>query len=221
MRTQISTGSADLNALLGGGVETSCITEVFGEFRTGKSQLSHTLSVTTQLSPEQGGANGKVLVIDTEGAFRPERLLPIAERYGLDPDAVLDNVTYVRAYTSEHQIELLRDAAALLVEDCYKCIIIDSATSLFRVDYTGRGELAARQQSCAVHCAVERISLRGTASATAALRSVFVQLCRKLSHTGVHAAPRVCPQAEPVPIRAHKDVLHLQCRHIHHQPSDC
>ena len=106
MHAQIDTGSSELNALLGGGIETSCITEVFGEFRTGKSQLSHTLSVTTQLSPDQGGANGKVLVIDTEGAFRPERLVPIAERYNLDPDAVLENVTYVRAYTSEHQIEL-------------------------------------------------------------------------------------------------------------------
>lgn len=154
---QISTGSSDLNALLGGGIETTCITEVFGEFRTGKSQLSHTLAVTTQLPTEQGGANGKVLVIDTEGAFRPERLAPIAERYGLDPDAVLDNVTYVRAYTSEHQMELLKDAAALLVDDCYKTLIIDSATSLFRVDYTGRGELAARQQSYAMQTARRRL----------------------------------------------------------------
>jgi meiotic recombination protein DMC1 len=93
-----------------------------------------------------GGANGKVLVIDTEGAFRPERLAPIAERYGLDVDAVLENVTYVRAFTSEHQMELLQEAAGLLAEDCYRCLIIDSATALFRVDYTGRGELAGRQQ---------------------------------------------------------------------------
>jgi len=143
---QISTGSSDLNALLGGGIETGCITEVFGEFRTGKSQLSHTLAVTTQLCPEDGGANGKVLVIDTEGAFRPDRLEPIAERYNLEGSAVLDNVTYVRAYTSEHQTELLKEAAGLLVEDSYRCLIIDSATSLFRVDYTGRGELAARQR---------------------------------------------------------------------------
>lgn len=153
MHAQIDTGSADLNALLGGGVETSCITEVFGEFRTGKSQLSHTLSVTTQLPPERGGANGKVLVVDTEGAFRPDRLVPIAERFDLEPEAVLDNVTYVRAYTSEHQMELLREASGLLCEDCYKCMIIDSATSLFRVDYTGRGELASRQQACALQAA--------------------------------------------------------------------
>jgi meiotic recombination protein DMC1 len=43
------------------------ITEAFGEFRTGKTQLSHTLCVTTQLPVEQGGAMGKAAYIDTEG----------------------------------------------------------------------------------------------------------------------------------------------------------
>ena len=89
----ITTGSSELDALLKGGIETGSITEIFGEFRTGKTQLCHTLCVTTQLPMEQGGAEGKAMYIDTEGTFRPERLMEIAERYGLNGQDVLDNVT--------------------------------------------------------------------------------------------------------------------------------
>jgi DNA repair protein RAD51 len=62
-------------------VETGAITEVFGEFRTGKTQLCHTLAVTCQLPGSMGGGEGKCLYIDTEGTFRPERLLSIAQRW--------------------------------------------------------------------------------------------------------------------------------------------
>jgi RecA/RadA recombinase len=50
---------------------------VFGEFRTGKTQLCHTLCVTSQLPTSMGGGNGKAAYIDTEGTFRPERVVPI------------------------------------------------------------------------------------------------------------------------------------------------
>ena len=89
---QLSTGSKDLDELLHGGIETGSITEIFGEFRTGKTQLCHTLCVTCQLPLEQGGAEGKAMYIDTEGTFRPERLCEIAEKYGLNGQDVLDNV---------------------------------------------------------------------------------------------------------------------------------
>lgn len=77
----ISSGSKELDRLLGGGFETGSITEMFGEFRTGKTQICHTLAVTCQLPIEQGGGSGKCLYIDTEGTFRPERLVEIAARY--------------------------------------------------------------------------------------------------------------------------------------------
>lgn len=80
---------------------------VFGEFRTGKTQLSHTLAVTSQLPIEMGGGNGKVAFIDTEGTFRPDRIVPIAERYGLNKDEALDNIIYARAFTHEHQAQLI------------------------------------------------------------------------------------------------------------------
>ena len=127
------------------------ITEVFGEFRTGKTQLSHTLCVTTQLPGNNGYTGGKVMYIDTENTFRPDRLRPIADRFNLDQEAVLDNVLYARAYTSEQQMELLDMVCAKFQEEpgIFKLLIVDSVMALFRVDFSGRGELAERQQSLA------------------------------------------------------------------------
>eukprot|EP01062_Namystynia_karyoxenos_P019941 TRINITY_DN17538_c0_g1_i2.p1 TRINITY_DN17538_c0_g1~~TRINITY_DN17538_c0_g1_i2.p1 ORF type:complete len:370 (+),score=69.28 TRINITY_DN17538_c0_g1_i2:80-1111(+) len=144
--TKISTGCKAFDELLGGGIETMSITEAFGEFRTGKTQLAHTLCVTTQLPTNLGGGNGKVAYVDTEGTFRPERIRPIAERFGLDASAALENILVARAYTHEHQASLLSMLGAKLVDDQFKLVVVDSITALFRVDFSGRGELAERQQ---------------------------------------------------------------------------
>uniref|UniRef100_A0A665U9B1 Uncharacterized protein n=1 Tax=Echeneis naucrates TaxID=173247 RepID=A0A665U9B1_ECHNA len=132
----ITTGSQEFDKLLGGGIESMAITEAFGEFRTGKTQLSHTL-FATQLPGEDGYSGGKVIFIDTENTFRPDRLRDIADRFNVDQDAVLDNVLYARAYT----------IILLSAPPC--CQIIDSIMALFRVDFSGRGELAERQQKLA------------------------------------------------------------------------
>mmetsp|Transcript_32798 Transcript_32798/g.57104 ORF Transcript_32798/g.57104 Transcript_32798/m.57104 type:complete len:329 (-) Transcript_32798:925-1911(-) len=148
-RTQVyrlSTGSSALDTLLGGGVESMSITEAFGEFRSGKTQLALTLCVTAQMPRDCGGGAGKVAYIDTEGTFRPERLSQIAQRYGLDPEAVLDNVLYARAFTVEHQFQLLTLVAAKMIEEPFALLVVDSIMALFRVDYSGRGELSERQQ---------------------------------------------------------------------------
>ena len=92
-----------------------------------------------------GGAEGKAIYIDTEGSFRPNRLQAIAERFGLDPNVALENVAYARAHNSEHQHELLKMAAAIMSQDRYALLVVDSATALFRTDYQGRGELSERQ----------------------------------------------------------------------------
>eukprot|EP00053_Salpingoeca_punica_P004810 m.51063 g.51063 ORF g.51063 m.51063 type:complete len:341 (+) comp12954_c0_seq1:199-1221(+) len=144
---RLTTGSTELDKLLHGGIETGSITELFGEFRTGKTQLCHTMAVTCQLPLDQGGGEGKCLYIDSEGSFRPERLLAVAERYGLSGQDVLDNVAYARAHNSEHQHKLLIQASAMMAESRYALLIVDSATAHFRADYVGRGELAARQTS--------------------------------------------------------------------------
>ncbi|KAI5152303.1 meiotic recombination protein DMC1 [Enteropsectra breve] len=141
---RISTGSTAFDALLGGGVQTMSITEVFGEFRTGKTQLAMTLCVACQL----GEANTKAAFIDTEGTFRPERLRDIALRFGLEPEEALENVLVARAYNTEHQFELLDKLAVKFAEENgrFKILVVDSIINLFRTDYTGRGELGERQQ---------------------------------------------------------------------------
>ena len=131
-------------------METGSITELFGEYRTGKTQLCHTLCVTCQLPISQGGGEGKAIYIDTEGCFRPENLMKIAERYRLNGEDVLDNIAVARAQNSEHQMQLLTQAAAMMAESRYALIVVDSATALFRTDYIGRGELAERQQHLAL-----------------------------------------------------------------------
>lgn len=145
----ITTGSAELDRLLGGGIETGSITEIFGEFRTGKSQLCHTLAVNCQLPVDMGGAEAKCIYIDSEGTFRPERLIAVAERYNISGDSVLDNVAVARAYNSDHQTQLLIKASAMMSESRYGLLIVDSATALYRTDFSGRGELSARQMHLA------------------------------------------------------------------------
>ncbi|KAI5479220.1 hypothetical protein MNV49_003914 [Pseudohyphozyma bogoriensis] len=141
----ITTGSTALDNILGGGIETGSITELYGEFRTGKSQLCHQLAVTCQLPIDMKGGEGKCLYIDTEGTFRPVRLLAIAERYGMNGEDVLDNVAYARAYNADHQASLLVQAGAMMAESRFSLLIVDSVTSLYRTDFVGRGELSARQ----------------------------------------------------------------------------
>lgn len=134
----LSTGASELDKLLGGGIETGSVTEMFGEFRTGKTQLCHTLAVTCQMPIDRGGAEGKFLWIDTEGTFRPERIVPIAERFGLDASEVMYNIAYARAYNTDHQTQLLVTASAMMSESRYALLIVDSATNLYRTDYSGR-----------------------------------------------------------------------------------
>lgn len=142
----ITTGSSQLDEIIGGGIETMSITEIFGENRTGKTQICHTVCVTGQLPQSINGGNGKICFIDTEGTFRPEKIGKVAERYGLSAEAVLENIIYARAYTHEHLNQLLSMAAAKMIEDHFSVLIVDSIMNLFRVDFSGRGELAERQQ---------------------------------------------------------------------------
>lgn len=127
------------------------ITEVFGEFRCGKTQLCHTLCVTSQLPKDMGGCEGKVAYIDTEGTFRPDRIRSIAERFGVDPDACLENISYARALNSEHQMELAEQLGLQFADGTYRLLVLDSIMACFRVDYSGRGELNDRQQKLNQH----------------------------------------------------------------------
>ena len=143
----ITTGSQNLNNLLGGrGIETKSITEAYGAFGSGKTQLGLTLAVNTQLPVEKGGVNGKCVFIDTEGTFRPSRIKQIAEGIGANSEQVLKNIFVARAFNSDHQILLLEKISEMIKNgEPIKLMIVDSLTAHFRAEFTGRGELADRQ----------------------------------------------------------------------------
>jgi DNA repair protein RadA len=143
---KISTGTNCLDTLFDGGIETQALTEVYGEFGSGKTQLCHTLCVQVQKSKEEGGLEGGVLYIDTEHTFRPERIVSIAKANDMDPEKVLDNIIVARAYNSAHQTLILEEAGTVIKENNIKLIIADSAVGLFRAEYLGRGTLSVRQQ---------------------------------------------------------------------------
>jgi len=144
----ITTGSKNLDELLGGrGIESRAITEAFGAYGSGKTQLGSTLAVRVQLPKEQGGANGKCVFIDTEGTFRPARIKQIAEGIGANPEKVLKNILVARAFNSDHQMLLLEKVTEMIKNgEPIKIMIIDSLTAHFRAEFAGRGQLADRQQ---------------------------------------------------------------------------
>jgi len=143
---KLTTGSEEFDNLLGGGIETQAITELFGKFGSGKTQLGHQLSVNVQLPKERGGLEGTAIYIDTENTFRPERIQQMSKHLDLDPDDVLKNIHVARAYNSDHQMLLAEKAAELAKEYNTKLVVVDSLTAHFRAEYTGRGTLAERQQ---------------------------------------------------------------------------
>jgi len=148
---KLTTGSAALNELLGGGIETQAITEFYGEFGSGKTQAAHQLAVNVQLPKTDGGLEGSAVMIDTENTFRPERIKQMAEALGLNHEEILKNIHVARAYNSNHQM-LLVDRMFELAEKLkdsekpVRLIIVDSLTAHFRAEYVGRGTLADRQQ---------------------------------------------------------------------------
>ena len=143
----ISTGSKNFDNLLGGrGVESRAVTEAFGAYGSGKTQLGLTLSVNVQLPIEKGGANGKCVFIDTEGTFRPVRIRQIAESLGANPEKVLKNIFVARAFNSDHQILLIEKISEMIkAGEPIRLLIVDSLTAHFRAEYAGRGTLAPRQ----------------------------------------------------------------------------
>ena len=149
----------ELDALLGGGFETQAITELYGEFVSGKSQIGHQMAVNVQLPEEMGGLAGSCIFIDTENTFRPERIEQMVAGLGMDvPPAqeFLDHIHVARAHTSDHQM-LMIDNARELANDLreserpVRLFIVDSLTAHFRAEYAGRGTLAPRQQKLNRH----------------------------------------------------------------------
>ena len=171
----------EVDDLLGGGIETQSITEVYGEFGAGKSQVTHQMAVNVQLPSEHGGLEGSCIFVDSEDTFRPERIDDMVR--GLDDEIIqatmdargmedasasneedvtdlvadfLDKIHVAKAFNSNHQILLAEKAKELAQEHedsdwPVRLLCVDSLTAHFRAEYVGRGELAERQQKLNKH----------------------------------------------------------------------
>jgi len=146
---KIKTGSQAFDSLLGGGFETSAITECFGEFGSGKTQIGHILAINVLKDDPEAN----IVYIDTENTFRPERIRQLAEGAGIDADEVLKKIMVAKAYNSDHQMLLAEKVEDLISKQGLKVklIVVDSLTAHFRAEFIGRGTLAERQQKLNKH----------------------------------------------------------------------
>jgi DNA repair protein RadA len=142
----ISTGSEHLDELLDGGIFTGEITEISGEFASGKTQLCFQLAINVQRSNDEGGLEGSTYFIDTEGSFSATRVAQIAEERGLDPQEFLKSIAVTRTYNSDHLMFLIKNAQDIIEKRNVKLFVIDSIASHFRAEYTGDNMLVKRQQ---------------------------------------------------------------------------
>jgi len=148
---RLTTGSKAIDEVLAGGLETQTITEFYGEYGSGKSQLCHQMCVNVQLPTERGGLNAAALYIDTENTFRTERIIQMSQHMGLNPEEVVRKIVFAEAYTSDHQMFLLENADKIIKDNNVRLIVIDSLTAHFRSEYLGREMLAERQQKLNKH----------------------------------------------------------------------
>ena len=159
---RFTTGSVNLDAFLKGGIELQAITEIAGEFGSGKSQLCHTLCVTAATANKEkrgkrveGGTlagdlsrnnNNNIIFIDTENTFRPERIHQIAEGRGLEPEEIMKRVFVCKIYNSAHLEAIIKNLGKSIEHYKANLVIIDSIISLHRAEFPGRETLAERQQ---------------------------------------------------------------------------
>jgi len=143
---RISTGSKNFDELLGGGIEVTALTEIYGEFGSGKTQICHTSSVMVQQKRSEGGLEGGVIYIDTENTFRPERIVSISKSRNIDYIKVLENIIVAKAFNSAHQELIIQEIGNIIESKNIKLLVLDSAISHYRAEYLGRGTLSERQQ---------------------------------------------------------------------------
>ena len=142
---RIATGSKNLDELLGGGIETRAITELYGEYGTGKTQICLTLCVTVQQNESEDNLS-RALYVDTENTFRPERIASIASARNIDPNKALENIIVAKAYNSSHQEVIIQESANIINLNNIKIMIVDSIVSHYRAEFLGRSFLSERQQ---------------------------------------------------------------------------
>lgn len=139
-RIYISTGSAAIDDLLGGGIRTGELTGVSGPYGVGKTAMVLTAAVNVVK-----GLGAGAFLIDTEGAMSVSRILDIAKARGAPLDEVLEKVLFIRVHTTDHLIALIEGSHKIIRDKCIRFIGIDTFVNPFRVEHIGRETLPTRQ----------------------------------------------------------------------------
>jgi DNA repair protein RadA len=142
---KLTTGSSNLDALLGGGLEPG-VTELIGAYGSGKTQICLQLCLTVQLTKNRSGLDGCAFYLDTEDTLKPERLVEISRGLGMEDESCLDRIFGYRAINTDHQFEGLSIASDYVRTKGVRLLVVDSLTAHFRSEYPGRENLVARQQ---------------------------------------------------------------------------
>jgi DNA repair protein RadA len=177
---RIDTGCSNLNSLLGGGIEPQTVTELYGEFGSGKTNICHQLAVMVRQmpglmatsssnnneDPAKSGRGGAAIYLDTDNTFRPERIIQIAKYKRFNPDDVLSGIIAAKLFSSSHQQLAIEGLHQLIKENNARLVILDSAISHYRAEYPGRENLAERQHkinrmmhSLATTAALEKVAV--------------------------------------------------------------
>jgi len=147
---RFTTCSKAIDEMFEGGIEPRAITEFAGKFHSGKTQMSHNLTLTVledERFIKESGQKPCVLYLDTEGTFRPKRLVEMATARGFikedDVEArneLLGRVIVQKADSTAHLITIIKHSSHLMQELNIQLIVVDSAASLFRQTMAEMGD---------------------------------------------------------------------------------
>lgn len=118
---------------------------VYGRSNSGKTQIAMQAAM---LSAKEGKI---ALFVDTEGSFRPERVVEMAGARGVDPAGVLDRIVYVRSDSASEQMETVRMMQTRKATSPAAFVVVDTLTRNFSLEFPGRSNLSSRQGALDVH----------------------------------------------------------------------
>lgn len=140
-----SSGSSGLDRILGGGFRAGRLVEVYGGSGSGKTQLA------MQAVLLAAAAGARSAFIDTEGAFRPERVLAMARARNIPQAGLLERIVYLRTTTAAAQEESVRAIAKGAKTSSVKFVAVDTITRNFTLDFPGGKNVQSRQGALDVH----------------------------------------------------------------------
>ncbi len=150
---RVSTGSMAFDAILGGGIPTSAITDIYGAAGTGKTQFAYQCALMVSLG-RSGEDKVRVVYVDCTGSFRPERIAEMAEKREPSREGVsiLESISSIRVRSvSEQQDTNERILSGTEFSNC-KLIIVDDVTRNFVSEYGMKeSELISRQHKLAMY----------------------------------------------------------------------